>query len=388
MSHELRTPLNAILGFAQLVESGTPALTPTQKRSIDQILQAGWYLLVLINQILDLALIESGKLMLLPESVEVSEVMLECQAMVEQQALKRGVNLSFPPSEVTYFVQADRMRVKQVLINLLSNAIKYNRVNGDVLVTCAPSADAPGFLRICVEDTGNGLPAEMLKQLFQPFNRLGQEAKTEEGTGIGLVVCKRLIELMGGVIGVESKVGIGSVFWIELKLAAEQISRSSDVKPTPIANLWSEGSGQMRTLLYVEDNPANLMLVEGIIERRPDILLISARDGKQGIDLARAALPDAILMDISLPGISGTEAMKVLADDPATAHIPVIALSANALPRDVEQGLQAGFFRYLTKPIKVAEFMLTVDEALNFAKMRSDLFQRTCDLSLPKPVSL
>ena len=372
MSHELRTPLNAILGFAQLVETGTPLPTATQKRSIDQIVQAGWYLLELINEILDLALIESGKLMLSAEPVDLSKVMLECQALVESQAQKRGVSVCFPASDIAYFVQADRTRIKQVLINLLSNAIKYNGVSGKVLVTCAPSVDVSGRLRICVEDTGNGLPAEKLEQLFQPFNRLGQEANTEEGTGIGLVVCKRLVELMGGVIGVRSTVGAGSVFWIEVNLAVAQIPQSEDVKPTSIADRRKASTGQLHTLLYVEDNLANLMLVEEIIARRPDIRLLSARDGIQGIELARAALPDAILMDINLPGISGIDALKALADDATTAHIPVIALSANAIPRDIEQGLQAGFFRYLTKPIKVVEFMHTVDEALNFARVLSN----------------
>jgi PAS domain S-box-containing protein len=371
MSHELRTPLNAILGFAQLVDTGTPALTLPQKRSMEQIIQAGWYLLELINEILDLALIESGKLMLSAEPVDVSKVMLECQAMVEPQAQARGVSVSFPASDVPYFVTADRTRVKQVLINLLSNAIKYNLVGGTVLVSCAPSANVPGRLRICVEDTGNGLPAEKLNQLFQPFNRLGQEANTEEGTGIGLVVCKRLVEIMGGVIGVESAVGVGSVFWFEFSLADAQTPLSKDDKPASIANRRKVSTGQLHTLLYVEDNLGNLRLVEEIMARRPDIRLISARDGLQGIDLARAAMPDAILMDINLPGISGIDALKSLADDPNTAHIPVIALSANAIPRDIERGLQAGFFRYLTKPIKVVEFMHTVDEALNFSRMRS-----------------
>jgi CheY-like chemotaxis protein len=266
------------------------------------------------------------------------------------------------------------MRIKQVLINLLSNAIKYNSMGGKVLVTCAPSSHAAGGerLRICVEDTGNGLPADKIQQLFQPFNRLGQEANTEEGTGIGLVVCKRLIELMGGVIGVESTVGAGCSFWIELNLAATQTPLSREVKPASIANRRAVSTGQLHTLLYVEDNLANLLLVEGIIARRPDIRLLSARDGIQGIELARAALPDAILMDINLPGISGLDALKSLAYDTTTAHIPVIALSANAIPRDIEQGLQAGFFRYLTKPIKVIEFMHTVDEALNFARIRSN----------------
>ncbi|MES2948408.1 MAG: PAS domain S-box protein [Pseudomonadota bacterium] len=373
MSHELRTPLNAILGFAQLVETGTPAPTPNQKRSIDQILQAGWYLLELINEILDLALIESGKLMLSPEPVALADVMLECQAMVGPQAQKRGVSISFPTFDVPYFVQADRTRVKQVLINLLSNAIKYNGVEGTVHVTCAPSTITAGHLRICVEDTGNGLPAEKIAQLFQPFNRLGQEANTEEGTGIGLVVCKRLMELMGGVIGVESTVGAGSVFWIELNLTLAPRFTEEICTTVPVVNRHAVPGTKQQSLLYVEDNPANLMLVEEIIERRPDIRLLSARDGIRGIELARAALPDVILMDINLPGISGIDALKVLVNDPATAHIPVIALSANAIPRDIELGLQAGFFRYLTKPIKVIEFLDTLDEALNLSKVRASL---------------
>ncbi len=233
MSHELRTPLSAILGFAQLMESGNPIPTVSQKRSIDQILQAGWYLLELINEILDLALIESGKLSLSLESTSLTEVMHECQAMVEPQAKKRGVSVSFPRFEARYCVKADRTRVKQVLINLLSNAIKYNRTRGTVVVECI--VRAPERIRICVEDTGEGLTPEKLTQLFQPFNRLGQEGSVEEGTGIGLVVCKRLVELMGGVIGVESIVGTGSVFWIELNLTTEPHVAPGTDKPAALA---------------------------------------------------------------------------------------------------------------------------------------------------------
>jgi len=369
MSHELRTPLSAILGFAQLIESGSPQPTPSQKRSIDQILQAGWYLLELINEILDLALIESGKLSLSLEPISLAEIMHECQAMIEPQAQKRGISVAFPRFEIPYFVNADRTRAKQVLINLLSNAIKYNKVGGTVVVDCI--ASTPGRVRICVQDTGEGLTADKLTQLFQPFNRLGQEANAEEGTGIGLVVCKRLVELMGGVIGVESTVGKGSVFWIELNLTAEPQAFAGAAKPTAVAQTQAQADVQLRTLLYVEDNPANLMLVEDLIARRPDIRLLSARDGNRGIEIARAVRPDVILMDINLPGISGIRALGILAEDPATAHIPVVALSANAMPRDIEKGLEAGFFRYLTKPIKVNEFMDTLDVALKFAKRTS-----------------
>jgi signal transduction histidine kinase/CheY-like chemotaxis protein len=369
MSHELRSPLNAILGFAQLMESGSPLPTDSQKRSIDQILQAGWYLLELINEILDLALIESGKLSLSLEPISLAEVMLECQAMIEPQAQKRGISVAFPHFEMPCFVQADRTRVKQVFINLLSNAIKYNRVGGAVVVDC--TASTVERIRISVKDTGEGLTPDKLTQLFQPFNRLGKEAGIEEGTGIGLVTTKRLVELMKGVIGVESTVGVGSVFWTDLNLTAEPHTAAGAAEPTVVARAPVHADAQSRTLLYVEDNPANLMLVEGLIARRPDIRLLSARDGNRGVEIARTSRPDVILMDINLPGISGIQALRILAEDPATARIPVIALSANAMPRDIEKGLEAGFFRYVTKPIKVNEFMDTLDVALKFAKTQS-----------------
>ncbi len=370
MSHELRTPLNAILGFAQLIESGTPRPTPTQKRSLDQILKAGWYLLELINEILDLALIESGKVTLSREPVSLREVMLECRAMIEPQAQKRGIAMTFPGLDVPHFVKADRTRVKQVLINLLFNAIKYNRPGGTVAVEC--SLSPPHSIRIGVRDTGAGLSPEQLAQLFQPFNRLGKDASAEEGTGIGLVVTKRLVELMDGAIGVESTVGVGSVFWVELRLtsAPEQLDHEGE-PPTSTRRQVQDGL-PVRTLLYVEDNPANLELVEQLIARRPDLRLLSAADGNLGIEFARSYQPEVILMDINLPGISGIEAMKVLRADPKTAHIPIMALSANAVPRDIAKGLDAGFFDYLTKPIKVNEFMAAVDAAMEFSEAASD----------------
>lgn len=366
MSHELRTPLNAILGFSQLMESGTPKPTPNQKRSIDQILKAGWYLLELINEILDLALIESGKLSLSLEPMSLNEVLHECQTMIEPEAIRRDITLIFPPPNMLYHVKADRTRVKQVLINLLSNAIKYNTKGGTVTISYLVSSY--GFIRIFLEDTGEGLSAEKLAQLFQPFNRLGQELKAEEGTGIGLVMTKRLIELMGGQIGVESTVGKGSVFWIELALSNKDQIVADDDEAIAIVNTGVEKHARLYTMLYVEDNPANLMLVEDIIKRRLNIRLISAKDGKHGIEIARTCLPDIILMDINLPGISGIQALHILSRDPTTKHIPVLAISANAMPRDIEIGLEAGFFRYLTKPIKVNEFMLTLDEALLFTQ--------------------
>ncbi len=365
MSHELRSPLNAILGFAQLINSDSPPPTPTQMASIDQILHAGWYLLELINEILDLAQIESGKLALSREPTSLSEVMLECQAMIEPQGQQRGIKMTFPHSRIPHYVDADRTRLKQVLINLLSNAIKYNQANGTVVVDYTVST--PGRLRVSVRDSGAGLSPEMLGQLFQPFNRLGRETSREEGTGIGLVMSKRLVELMGGTIGVASTVGSGSVFWFELNSVDAPQLAIDLAAPAAIVRAPVQPGAPLRTLLYVEDNPANLKLVEQLIGRRSDMQLMVAGDGDLGIQLARANHPEVILMDINLPGISGIEALKILHEDPETANIPVVALSANAMPRDIEKGLQAGFFRYLTKPIKVHEFMSTLDVALEFA---------------------
>jgi PAS domain S-box-containing protein len=366
MSHELRTPLNAILGFAQLLEAGSPPPTDAQKIRLHQIIKAGWYLLELINEILDLALIESGKLSLSREPVALIDVIIECQAMIEPQAQQRNIKLTFIPFDETWFASADRTRVKQVLINLLSNAIKYNREHGTVEVKCIEST--PERLRISVKDTGEGLAPEKLAQLFQPFNRLGQESSCEEGTGIGLVVTKQLVELMGGTIGVESTVGVGSEFWIDLlRDVTPQLAAGNAMSSEPA--LQTQENATPRILLYVEDNPANLMLVEQIIESHPQVRMLSARDGNLGIALARAHLPDVILMDINLPGIGGIQALKILRKDPATMHIPVVAISANAMPRDIEKGLEAGFFRYLTKPIKINEFMNALDDALKLSEI-------------------
>lgn len=362
MSHELRTPLNAILGFAQLLESGNPEPSTIQRRNIQQILKAGWYLLELINEVLDLAIIESGKFTLSKEPVSVAEVLAECRAMVEPQARDRNIAMSFPAAlDRPCYISADRIRVKQVLINLLFNAIKYNRPNGRVTVDFVQTASRT--LRISVRDTGAGLPPEQVAQLFQPFNRLGQDAGTEQGTGIGLVVTKRLVEVMGGSIGVESTVGDGSIFWVELELAsAPQLMPADEQHPS--AKRLPHADAPVRTLLYVEDNPANLELVEQLVARRSDLRLLSAADGHLGLEYARASLPAVILMDINLPGMSGTEAMQILRADPATAHIPIIALSANAVPRDIQNALDAGFFNYITKPIMVTQFMDALDVAL------------------------
>ena len=366
MSHELRTPLNAVLGFAQLMASEVPPPPPHQQRSIDQILKGGWYLLRLINEILDLAMIESGKVTMSQESMSLGEVMQDCLGMVEPQAEKRGIHLVFPRFEQQTFIHADRTRVKQVMINLLSNAIKYNSPNGSVTVECLVSGS--GTVRISVRDTGIGLAPEQVAHLFQPFNRLGQENKLEEGTGIGLVVTKQLVELMGGVIGVTSKLGQGSTFWVEFAAAERPALMLDNIDEVGMTRRRLKADPSVEpTLLYVEDNPANLALVEQLIGRRGDLRLLSAIDADRGIELARAYVPDVILMDINLPGMSGYDALRILGEDAAMRHIPVLALSANAMPRDIQNGLEAGFFRYLTKPIRVREFMEALDEALEHA---------------------
>jgi len=285
---------------------------------------------------------------------------------MEPQAQQRGIRLTFPGFNTPLYVRADRTRLKQIIINLISNAIKYNREQGSVVVDCTTGTQ--GYTRISVKDTGEGLSPEKLAQLFQPFNRLGQEASNVAGTGIGLIVTKRLAELMDGVLGVESTVGVGSVFWCELGSAeAPQLEVKSDAHEASVTLQLPTGA-PLRTLLYVEDNPANMKLVEQIIERCPDLRLVTAANGTLGVEIARAVKPTVILMDINLPGISGIQVLKILSEDPSTAHIPIVALSANAMPRDIAMGLAVGFFRYLTKPIKIKEFMDTLNEALDFAE--------------------
>ncbi|WP_295990829.1 ATP-binding protein [Rugamonas sp.] len=365
MSHELRTPLNAVLGFAQLLASEKPPPSVAQQRSLDQILKGGWYLLQLINEILDLAMVESGKVMMSQEAMGLSEVFKDCEAMMGPQAEKRGINMRFMNMDQPFFVHADRTRLKQVLINLLSNAIKYNRNGGSITISAEVAAGNTRQVHIRITDSGFGLSAEQLDQLFQPFNRLGREHGLEEGTGIGLVVTKQLVELMGGAIGVESEAGIGTTFWINLTATEKPTLEAAILN---LANLGiTDEHAPMRTVLYVEDNPANLILVEQLVARRSNLKLLTATDGHTGVQLARNYSPDVILMDINLPGMNGYGCLKLLQESVEAAHIPVLALSANAMPRDIEKGIEAGFFRYLTKPIKVVEFMEALDLALNFA---------------------
>jgi signal transduction histidine kinase/ActR/RegA family two-component response regulator len=375
MSHELRTPLNAILGFAQLMEDGKHPPTAAQAQSLSQIVRAGWYLLELINDTLDLAAIEAGKLSMSPGTVSLAAVLQECAAIVAPLAEKRALLVTYPAPDAAHVVHADPIRIKQVMLNLLSNSVKYNRHGGSITVSCnTVGTDRSGpRLRISVQDTGLGLTPRQQEHLFEPFNRLGREHSGEVGTGIGLVLCKRLVELMSGHIGVVSGAGQGSNFWFELPLADANATLKPEEPPqTPAAAIAFAHVPYSHTVLHVDDNPANLELVELLLAQRQGLRLLNASHGGLGLEFARAHLPAVILMDINLPGISGTETLRILQSDPITAHIPVIALSANAMPREIQSGLQAGFFRYVTKPIRVHEFLDTLDQALLLAQQRSE----------------
>ena len=345
MSHELRSPLSAMLGFTQLIEASTPTITQAQQDSVQQILHAGWYLLGLINEILDLTAIESGKLVVSSHAVTLNDVLSDCLAMIEPQAQAAGIGLLFPILEQPWIVQADTNRTKQVLLNLLTNAIKYNRHPGSVEVRCTSVRGQR--VRVSVEDTGPGLSEEQLAQLFEPFNRLGQEASIEPGTGIGLVISKRLVELMGGCIGVESTLGKGCCFWFELDAMPVLLTRALPV----------------HTVLCIEDDATRLQRVEELLVQWPGVGLLRARDICGGIEIARSARPDAILMGMPLMDPGAVQAMQLLGKNPATAHIPVIALAQDAAPIDMQAGRAAGCFDYLAQPVRSDAFGRALEQA-------------------------
>ncbi|NHZ93048.1 response regulator [Massilia sp. CCM 8733] len=359
MSHELRTPLNAILGFAQILHSDTLPSTPVQKKVfVGHILKAGKHLLALINEVLDLARVEAGALSVNMEVVALAPVLAECEALLAPLADRHAVTLYFPACGQAH-VLCDRLRLKQVLINILSNAIKYNREHGRVMVNCEPGS--AGETRIAVRDTGAGLDPGQMAQLFEPFNRLGREAGAEEGTGIGLALTRRLVELMDGSIGVESTPGVGTTFWVTFG----QCAGAHDGRAAAGAAAAPRLPRALSTLLYIEDNPASLCLIEEIVRPRSDLRLLSAPDGRAGIALARQHVPHVILVDINLPGIDGFAIRRALAADPRTAHIPVIAVSARAMPDDMANGKEAGFYCYLTKPLDIDVFAATIERVLD-----------------------
>jgi len=357
MSHELRTPLNAILGFGQLLQADTAnPLSQPQNEGVQQILKAGWHLLELINEVLDLAKIEAGKIDLSIENLDPTEVMRECADFISPLAQKRGIELTCQ-MDTAFVVPADRTRLKQALLNLLANAVKYNRDNGTI--HCTIETIDGDKVRISVADTGVGLTPIQQAGLFQPFNRLGAEYTTVEGTGIGLALTRNLVELMGGNVGVESTPGQGSAFWIDLPAGVQAAPNDRQYDAGNLAAL----SKKQKTVLYVEDNPANLRLVAQIFAAYPEIRLITAHTAELGLEVARLQRPHLIILDINLPGMNGYELCGQLRLG-ETAGIPVAALSANALPRDIERGLAAGFVRYFTKPLQITEFVSAVRELL------------------------
>jgi signal transduction histidine kinase/ActR/RegA family two-component response regulator len=361
MSHELRTPLNAILGFAQLL--GIDDLGPDHGESVEHILRAGRHLLQLIDEVLDVARIEQGRLSLSIEPVRLDEVVREALDLVQPLAASANIRM-WEASPCDRHVLADRQRLKQVLMNLLSNAVKYNREGGTVTVSCEPTP--AGRLRIGVVDTGPGIPSEMMDRLFLPFERLGAEGTPVEGTGIGLSISKRLVELMGGEIGADSELGRGSTFWVELDPAEapEQDHVPMAEYALAPAAAGASAAAAERTVLYVEDNLPNLRLVERILARRPSLRLIAAMQGGLALELARQHRPELVLLDVHLPDIEGDEVLRRLRADPGTSAIPVVVVSAEATPPKIERFLAAGAHAYLTKPLDVKRFLEVVDEIL------------------------
>lgn len=368
MSHELRTPLNAILGFAQLFELDTN-LVPEQRENIREIKSAGKHLLELVGDVLDLAKIEAGHLKLSLDRVLPSRVINECAALLKSQYEKKDLTLDINFNELeTQAILADNIRLKQVFLNLMGNAAKYNKNGGKVTIDC--SIFSNGSMKILVEDTGLGIPQHLQGQLFQPFNRLGAERSGIEGSGVGLVITKQLVQQMGGDIGFLSEEKVGSQFWVEFPIAKsdaveevrlDQVDTSKVIIDDDIPDLLID---ETKTVLYVEDNPSNQKLMKQVLAKFPKLDLTVVGLAVQGLYVARSARPDLVILDVNLPGIDGYEIVEILKQDPNTADIPVIALSANVLAHDIRKGKEAGFDFYLTKPLNLGQLISVCNQLL------------------------
>lgn len=377
MSHELRTPMNAIMGFSQLlkIEKLTP-LNEVQKDNVDEIILAGNHLMTLIDEILDLAKIEAGSVDLSMENVFIGKVMAESLQLIMPLAQRRGIEISLHQNDLdisledlsqqNMMARADYSRLKQVLINLLSNAVKYNNENGKIIINCNQVNEKQ--ISIGITDTGLGLSRSQQEQLFTSFNRLGAEQTEVEGTGIGLVISKNITELMGGYINVESQPGVGSTFSVILtcepvKLGFEHYQNNIDTNPILSEIPFSE-LGHSHNVLYIEDNAANMRLVNTLLGRLPNLNVLTAVEPVLGIELAIKHLPDLILLDINLPGMNGYDVLKCLKESEITKDIPVVAISANAMTKDIEKGIQAGFMEYIVKPVDVTKLLQIVCKVL------------------------
>jgi len=360
MSHELRTPLNSILGFAQLLEM--TSLPSDDAEAVAQILKGGRHLLSLINEVLDVARIEAGRLSLSPEPVHLPEVIQEALDLVRPLALERSITITGLSGNSDFWVKADRQRLRQVLLNLLANGVKYNVDGGRIAVAVDPNGY--GAIRTTVSDTGPGIAAEEREKLFLPFERLTGESLAVEGTGLGLALSKGLVEAMGGVIGVDSTVGKGSTFWFDLMAAESPAALHPELEGLAGADS-GEAAARSVLVLYIEDNPANMALMKRLTETRPGVQLIGAPQARLGLDLARVHRPDLILLDLHLPDMSGHEVLEQLRRDPDTGTIPVVVVSADATPEQVDRLLDSGAQSYVTKPIDIGSMLGLLDSVLS-----------------------
>ncbi|MDH5436222.1 MAG: PAS domain S-box protein [Gammaproteobacteria bacterium] len=356
MSHELRTPLNAIIGFGQIIK--LEVKNKEQEQYVDEILKAGEHLLSLINTVLDLSRIETGTMDFSMHNISLNSVLIDAITLIKPLMDKKGITfIDKTEQQKDYVVQVDPVRLKQAIINLLSNAVKYNKKQGQILLRTDETDD--GKLRISIEDTGQGLTAEQLERLFTSFDRLGKEKSNIEGTGIGLVITKHIMKMMNGSVGVKSIPDHGSCFWLEVMLGDNAEEALSE--PKQLNNETVVTNDNQHTVLYIEDNAANLKLVELIIRKKSAFNMLSAMTPEEGIELANIHQPDLILLDINLPGMNGYEVYSYLQENERTKHIPVIGISANAMQKDIDRAMNAGFSDYITKPINATQLLDSID---------------------------